>query len=163
MYIVPDDIFNQRFWNRTDRTGDCWLWTGPVMKNGYGQTARHYRRILTHRYAYELAHGPIPEGMCVCHTCDIRRCINPNHLFLGTVADNNRDMRAKGRSGWQVNPDCRARGSQHGRAKLTESDVLAIRDLVQAGNRRVEVAAQFNVSIPLVHKIMSREIWKHVD
>jgi hypothetical protein len=84
---------------RLDRSGPCWLWTGTTNGVGYGQIRIDGKRWTTHRLAWTLAYGPIPEGMCVLHRCDTRACCNPEHLFLGTVADNNRDMGKKGRAG----------------------------------------------------------------
>ena len=82
----------------------CWEWNGPRNKAGYGSYRRDLFQVpykeavqLAHRHAYVLTHGPIPDGMCVCHTCDNPPCINPDHLFLGSQADNHHDAQAKGR------------------------------------------------------------------
>jgi len=92
-----------RFWSKASRADGCLLWTGRLDPHGYGEfrlgSGRSGRRQtrLAHRVAYEIAKGPIPPGLCVCHSCDVRNCVEPAHLWLGTVADNNRDMVAKGR------------------------------------------------------------------
>jgi hypothetical protein len=89
----------------------CWLWTGVTMWQGYPVLAIGSRKLGTrkqvraHRLSYEIYNGPIPSGMYVCHKCDVPICINPNHLFLGTAADNIRDMMAKGRWGGNQNTD----------------------------------------------------------
>ena len=91
----------ERFWRHVDKAGDCWLWTKAVDSRGYGRFglkgANAGGWVLAHRYAFQLTRGPIPDGMHVCHTCDVRNCVNPDHLFLGTALDNMRDMIAKGR------------------------------------------------------------------
>lgn len=84
---------------RTKRRQDgCLIWQGPPQPNGYGCLKVNGRKIDVHRHAYMLAYGDIPSGLCVCHTCDVRLCVEPTHLFLGTRGDNNRDMATKGRA-----------------------------------------------------------------
>lgn len=75
----------------------CWNWTGFINPKGYGQLSFKRRTVRAHRLAWALAYGPIPDGLCVCHRCDNRRCVRPDHLFIGTNLDNMRDMVAKGR------------------------------------------------------------------
>ncbi len=87
----------------------CWLWTGATFASGYGQTRRNYRERRAHRASWEVHRGPIPEGMCVLHKCDVKLCVNPDHLFLGTHAENMADMSRKGRVsrlgwGWKSLP-----------------------------------------------------------
>lgn len=86
-----------RMWSRVDKTGDCWVWTGATVHNGYGTISVNNRLVRTHRLAYELTHGPIPAGMKVLHTCDNPPCCRPDHLFLGTDKDNVHDAVDKGR------------------------------------------------------------------
>lgn len=77
----------------------CWLWTGALTKFGYGSLGVMGRRGLkAHRVSFSAFHGPIPEGMCICHTCDVRSCVNPNHLYAGTMQDNINDRERRGRS-----------------------------------------------------------------
>lgn len=137
----------------------CWLWQGPLHK-GYGFFERHGKRYYAHRVSYELHYGPIPatekcHDTSVCHTCDMPACCNPAHLFLGTQADNNRDMTAKGRH-------ADLRGEQNGYAKLTEKDVIEIRCLHEQGIMGTAIGRQFNVSKSLIYQIVRREAWKHV-
>lgn len=141
-------IIEQR--SRADASG-CRLWTANVNHSGYGVVTRRMKVTIAHRLAYEAYIGPIPPGMCVCHRCDVRACVNPDHLFLGTNADNTRDRNAKGRQ---------ARGERQGRAKLTADDVRAIR---RSPARHVDLARAYGVGPTAIHNIRARLSWRHVD
>lgn len=134
----------------------CLLWTGAVASHGYGVFAYAGRYGLTaHRASWEVAHGPIPAGLFVLHKCDVRPCINPNHLFLGTHQDNMDDMQAKGRRS-NVAP----RGVHHRAAKLNEEQVREIR----ADNRTIRsIAAAYGVDRTLISRIKRRQLWKHLS
>lgn len=93
---VPVDEILSRY--QVDESG-CWIYTGPRGRDGYGKVKKMYRSIIAHRFFYENLVGPIPEKMLIMHTCDVRPCVNPNHLVCGTHADNMADMKAKGRGG----------------------------------------------------------------
>ena len=86
-----------RFWRRVVKSEGCWEWAGPCNEGGYGRVTWNHRRVA-HRISWEMAYGPIPEGLFVLHHCDNRRCVRPEHLFLGTANDNIQDMNAKGRA-----------------------------------------------------------------
>jgi len=97
-----------RFWSRVQKTEGCWLWTGCVNSTGYGSgTFGKARTHMAHRFSWEIAHGPIPDGLCVCHRCDNPRCVRPDHLFLGTRSDNQNDRVAKGRHNEATKTHCR--------------------------------------------------------
>lgn len=138
------------FWSRvTKQPSGCWEWDKPD-NHGYGRIYIKDGRRLAHRYSYELANGPIPSGMCVCHRCDNRRCVNPAHLFLGTYLDNARDKAVKGR--------CRnVTGEQHPNAKLTSAHVALIK--ARAGTD-AELARRFGVAPPTVRKVRIGESWR---
>lgn len=146
-----------RFWKKADRSGGpdaCWPWRGARNRKGYGRFNVEGANRHAHRVAYALA-GSDPGDLCVLHRCDNPACVNPGHLFLGTNADNNRDMCQKGRA-----RPCR--GSQNGRAKLTEHDVREIRRLHAAGHGCKRLARQFGVSAFAVLTIFNGQGWRHV-
>ena len=150
----------ERFWSHVDRRGpdDCWLWTAGRFKCGYGEFNLDGEPRYSHRTTWELVHGPIPPGLCVCHSCDVRLCCNPRHLWLGTRADNNRDMTEKGR---RHSPG--APGEKNGSAKLTADDVVAIRRLCDSGQTRTSVAAIFGISRVETGYIANRKVWRHIS
>lgn len=144
----------ERIASRTDKSGDCWLWVGTKDRDGYGVINIDRRMRFTHRVVWEHTNGKSPKGLCVCHRCDEPACINPSHLFLGTHADNMRDMFAKGRA----NPQSR-RGEKNARAKLTEAAVIAIR----ADKRPFRFIARDHGVVPAhISNVKARKTWRHV-
>ena len=138
-----------RFWEKVERRGpdECWEWTG-TKTNGYGYIKINTKRNnQAPRVPWELHNGAIPDGMCVCHHCDNPGCVNPSHLFLGTPLDNMRDMWEKGRG---------RSGDDHHSTKLTEEDLLLLRDLHAHGAAsREELANGFNLSYTYVCEILN--------
>lgn len=154
----------RRFWAKVDKTGECWVWRGytsipsPGMSKGYGlvYVPRHLGNyVRAHRAAWRLCRGPIPDGLFVLHHCDNPPCVNPDHLFLGTHADNAKDRTMKGRSRGP-------RGELSGRTSLTVADVLAIRGRLASGESQSSVAASFSVSASCIAGIGRRQRWVDV-
>lgn len=144
-----------------DGTG-CTVWTGARIPGGYGQfgVSRGVTR-MAHRVAWEIARGPIPSGMCVCHRCDRRECVNPDHLFLGTHADNNRDMIAKGRHPSTTRPESK-QGTKNGAARLNDVAVRAMRWLFRRGVSRARLARAYGVTARTVGLAVSGRTWRHI-
>lgn len=130
-------------WGQPNDRG-CILWTGPIGNHGYGYLQLNKVRYTSHRLAYETLIGPIPDGMMVCHTCDVKSCVNPDHLFLGTSADNMADCARKGRQA----------------RKLTDEEVKQIRSVV--GGNRMLLGRLYGVSDTMVRKIQQGEWWRHL-
>ena len=153
-----------RFWLKVERgePDDCWEWTASVRANGYGQVYRGggRGRGTAHRVSWELAHGAVPPGACVLHRCDNRRCVNPAHLFLGSVADNNADMTAKGRAHRMGGPSMP--GEVNPSARLNAEAVGRIRAAHAAGATMTDLAAEYGVARKTVSKLVNRLTWQHV-
>ncbi len=135
--------------------GGCWLWTASLFQTGYGKIGRGSRTDDTkrvdgaHRVSWELHRGPIPSGIQVLHRCDVRCCVNPAHLFLGTQGDNIRDMMAKRRG---------PTGEAHGSAKLTDAQVIEIRALGGTMSQR-KIGERFGVTQSNISAIVRKKTW----
>lgn len=138
-----------------DAANGCWLWQGMVAPDGYGVAFIAGKRQAAHRAAWMLFCNPIPLGMAICHKCDVRACVNPDHLFVGTAADNAQD---------RVNKDRAPRGERHHAAKLTASQVSLIKSmLAQDRMYSTEIARQFGVSPATIHEIKAGKTWHDVE
>lgn len=144
--------WQDRFWRFVDKSFECWTWKGANVR-GYGQLGVNGVNRSATRLSWEMANGPIPSGMFVCHHCDNPACVRPDHLFVGTPKQNTQDAVRKGRL---------ARGSSISHSRLTAEQVVAIRALVDSGITQTECARRYGVSIAAVNYIYRRVTWRHV-
>jgi hypothetical protein len=174
-----------RYWSnvKVAEPDECWPWKASFRRDGYGQMMVNYRKYGTHRLAWLLAKGTIPEGLFVCHKCDNKACCNPNHLFLGTQEDNFNDMVQKGRqargeslgnriranaprgdrNGLRLHPESVPRGELSGTHKLKEWQVLEIRRVYKQKSSTMQTLAdKYEVSITEVFRIIHRRRWCHI-
>lgn len=137
------------FWNKVNKDGsipahypelgNCWEWTANLNHKGYGQKSWFGRMTPSHRISWMLSNGNIPDGLWVLHKCDNRKCVNPDHLFLGTHQDNMDDMMIKGRRADR-------RGENHPNVRITDLQVIDIRECYAKGNvSQRELAKKYNV------------------
>jgi hypothetical protein len=135
-----------------DSVTGCWNFNGSTAGRGYGQIYGYPKTKLAHRVSYELHKGAIPSGLCVCHKCDNMKCVNPDHLFLGTVAENNQDMIAKGR-GVQSNLP-HPKGELHPRTRLSDVQVSEIRELCSnSGMTQTQIGELYGIKHAHVSRI----------
>jgi len=143
----------ERFWLYVRRGSGCWEWTGYKNKKGYGVLNLRGHREIAHRVSFRMHRGNIPNGLFVLHRCDNPGCVNPRHLWLGTLSDNNRDMTLKGRHSH--------RGLVAGRhAKITADDVREIR---ASNDDALTLAARYGIARSHVYHIQTRRKWRHIE
>lgn len=149
----------ERFWEKVDRSGECWVWTGDRDRWGYGRLWTHVDGKPTyefaHRLSLEMVGSPVPAGLYALHTCDNPPCVNPEHLYAGTILDNNTDRESRGR---RIAP----RGEDHASALLTEWQVRDIRARYPHAASASALASEHGVSRSLIRAVASRRLWKHV-
>lgn len=140
---------------RVDENG-CWIWTGRLKDTGYGEINPGGRSSPrgAHRISYELFKGEIPKGMYVLHKCDVRCCVNPDHLFIGTAKDNTQDMMSKGRGKYvaRYGEDCP-------QAKLSRKDVEDIRKRYKSGESRGSIAKDYTVTPKHIYQVAVGRCW----
>jgi len=154
----PPQTREQKFWKRVDKNGPngCWLWTSVHGGLDYGMLSSNsqHKAILAHRLSWEIHYGAIPDGMYVLHKCDVPKCVNPDHLFLGTYQDNSDDC---------VRKDRQLKGEQINTSKLTKAQVLAIRSEYSSGKvSQQKLADLYGVHQTTVGFIIRRVTWDHV-
>ena len=147
--VIPS--LEERFFSKVDKTESCWLWEGGIRGNGYGG----FDRRPAHRVSWEMNNGQIPDGMNVLHKCDVRICVNIDHLFLGTQSDNMNDMYAKGRGN-------NARGLQKVMTNLNDSAVINIRNDHENGETGASIARRLGLCESTISMIVNRKRWTHV-
>jgi hypothetical protein len=141
----------ERFWYFVRKHESCWEWIGAVGRNGYGRFWDGKRLALVHRFAFELHFGEIPPSKFICHHCDNRRCVRPDHLFVGTAKDNREDMLRKGR--WRKSRPVGLRGEKNGSAKLRDYQLPEIRARLASGATQTAVALEYGVSQHTIWRI----------
>lgn len=152
--FTPKQI--ERFWKKVKKTNDgsCWEWTGCIISStGYGSITINRKPKYPHRISFEMHNHKIPPNMCVCHKCDNRKCVRPDHLFLGTHADNMRDRELKGRG---------AKGERNGGAKLNWKLVAEIRRIAPTLKRgHTKLARAYGVNRFTIKMIVTNQLWKN--
>ncbi len=137
-----------RFWKRVLKSDGCWLWDGPPGSHGYGQALTDERRVTTApRLAYELAYGPVPDGLFVCHHCDNKMCVRPDHLYAGTHAQNMDDVSKRG---------------YHPKRKLTHAEARAVKQRLANGDALRAIARASGLSQRAVQRIRDGHSYRHV-
>lgn len=139
------------------RQRECWEWTAALKPTGHGRVFINGKFSYVHRVVFEAAFGPIPEGMCVCHKCDNACCFNPDHLFLGTRANNLQDMWRKGRQTKE-----RARGDSSPKTIYSTAKVLEMRRRKANGDRIGSLVLEFGGTYQAIKAIIDRKTWKHI-
>jgi hypothetical protein len=177
--MVMLTIDQERFFAKTKRATEarpgmatpCLEWMARRNHKGYGQFRISGKTQQSHRVAWEFANGPVPDGMRVLHRCDNPPCVDEEHFFLGTDADNYSDMVNKGRdrkasgdaNGAYTHPESRPRGEDNGFAKLKATDVLRIFSLRRDGMTLQQIADVVGISNGHTHRVLTRKVWAHVQ
>lgn len=152
-----------RFWNKVNLDSDdkCWLWNGPFFVSGYGSFSRRGFTFRAHRLAWVLINGTIPEGLGVLHKCNVKSCVNPEHLYLGTqkqnMQDASRDGLMKPGRGWPPKL-----GEKHPMSKVTADQVREIRKRATNGESPIDIAGDYPIKTDMVRLIIRRLRWTHL-
>lgn len=153
-YEQKKERLRKSYEEKVIKTEGCWDWKGKIHPTGYILITFNKKKILAHRASWWLHIGEIPEGIHVLHTCDNRKCTNPEHLFLGTEKDNAVDRQKKNRG---------QKGITHNKCKLTEENVREIKQLLHVGLSCTKLARKFSVTDAAIWFIKEGWTWKHVN
>jgi hypothetical protein len=140
----------ERFWLRVEKTESCWNWLGSTEKDGYGRLDIKYKHYRAHVFSWTLHNGPVPDGLFICHKCNNRRCVNPDHLYAGTPKENAIDTMRSG--------NC-AVGEGNGNSQLNETSVKAILNDERPYGK---IAKDYGTTETTIYNIKNRKTWKHI-
>ena len=154
-HVIQDFTLKEKllFNVKLDRETRCWEWQGRKDPDGYGTLSVGDFPVRAHRTMYEVVKGPIPDGLLVCHKCDNPSCCNPEHLFLGTTSDNNKDKTLKGRT---------PKGEDSAMSILTEKNVIEIKALIKEGLKDQDIGDTYGVTRSAIYRIRCGKNWKHI-
>jgi hypothetical protein len=155
-YKMYSKDITDRFWEKVEKTDTCWNWTA-YKQNGYGYFRVNNKIITAHRFSFQLKHNRlIKDKLCILHSCDNPKCVNPDHLSEGTQLDNINDMCNKERQKGAV-------GVNNCNAKLNEKKVLEIRaKYAKGGTTLMKLAEEYDVSFGLIGFVINRKMWSHI-
>lgn len=178
----PKQDLEKRFWQKVKKSSGCWSWTAAIFTWGYGAFQVEGKAMRAHRVSWVLAYGPVPDGLCVLHKCDNPACVRPDHLFLGTTADNMKDRDLKGRNAHgarhgsvlhpgrlpcgdahysKTRPELVPRGDRSGRSKLTEALVARIRsEHIPYKVSYAALAKKYGVHAETIGRVVRGDFWK---
>ena len=145
---------HENFLRKVDKVdGGCWEWTGAVLKDGYGHFHVNRKGVIASRYSYQHYKGDIPPGLVVRHKCDNPKCVNPEHLELGTQKDNYNDAKMKGRH---------VHGEKHGNVLYSGEQIKKVLQLIAEGMRPIDISKQTGVALSTVYDVRLGRSWKHL-